>query len=130
VASALRARARGRVVPLRRAACVSILLALPGCRDAAERRAAEVADLRDRAADGLAAIEAYCTTRDSVLAASQRGAAGAELALEQTLYELDRLADYCEEFRFHTHDAHTDTTPTAAPTVPAHDSGAHTPSRE
>jgi hypothetical protein len=117
------------VPPLCRAGCASILLALPGCRDAAERRAAEVAGLRARAADGIVAIEAYCTARDSVLAASQRGDAGAELALEQTLYELDRLADYCVEFRFHTHDAPTDTPAADAPPVPAHDSGAHAPSR-
>jgi hypothetical protein len=98
-----------------------------GCRDAVERRAGEIADLRAQAADGIVAIEAYCTARDSALAAAQRGDPGAELWLEETLYAPDRVDDYCEEFRFHSHDEHADSALAPAPSVQPPDSAALSP---
>jgi hypothetical protein len=110
--------------PLLCAAMAAGLGVLAGCRNAAERRAADVAGLREEAAAGIVALEAYCTARDSVLAATRRAEPGAELALEQTLYAPDRVDDYCEEFRFHTHDDHEDTTAPSEPEAPAADSAA------
>jgi len=66
------------------------------CRDAAERRAAELAELRGRAATGLAAAQRYCAERATVLTAAARGEPGLDRALDELLLAPHALDDFCE----------------------------------
>jgi hypothetical protein len=90
----------------RLALALAVLPLLAGCRDAVERRAAEVASLREDAAAGIDAVEAFCTARDSAIAAAERGDEGAERVLQEVLLARVVIDDYCEEFRYHSHDEH------------------------
>ena len=84
------------------------LLFSAGCRDDAERQAAELAGLREEAATGIEAIELFCTARDTAIARIERGIPGAERILEEVLLTPVVLDDYCEEFRFHDHGEEAD----------------------
>jgi len=76
------------------AAVVTVTLG-SGCRDAADRRAADVRSLRERAAAGIEAAGRYCAERAALLEAAGRGEPGHELALAELLLAPDALDDFC-----------------------------------
>jgi hypothetical protein len=95
------------------ASATTLLLAIPlapGCRNEAERRAAGIEGLRERAAVAVRDLERYCDARDSVVSGTDRGEIGWEAALEEVLRAPDAVNDYCAERGAHDHEA-----PAAAP---------------
>jgi hypothetical protein len=66
------------------------------CRSPAERDAARLAQLRDAAADGIEAADAYCAARSAARLQAERGGPDADALIEQLILAPEALDDYCE----------------------------------
>ena len=109
---------------VRRGLLPFVMLLAAGCREPGEQEAAELARLRDDAVDGIVAVEAFCTARDSAIARVERDVPGAERILAEVLLAPPVIDDYCEEFRYHEHDEPADAAGQTESPDAAHDSAA------
>lgn len=75
------------------------------CRSPAERDAARLARLRDAAAEGIEAADAYCVARASARLRAERGGGDADAIIEELILAPEALDDYCESRSSHE-DAH------------------------
>jgi hypothetical protein len=71
------------------------------CRSPAERDAARLAQLREAAAAGLEAADAYCSARSAARRQAEQDGPGADALIEQLILAPEALDDYCESRSTH-----------------------------